>query len=167
MLSFDEKGRTPVKKYGGRKWTDSKYHFIPYSQKIKGIFDIFAAKNIHNGKIHYKFYSWKNSYIVIDFIEYLLTHVYPDKDIYIILDGWSAHRSNAFYAYVDLHPRLHLAPLPTCSSWMNPIERDFSRIQRDVLNNSDFSTPLEVMNIISSYIEKELSSCSKITWQSL
>ena len=90
-------------------------------------------------------------------IDYLLHQVYPDKHVYIILDGWSAHRSNAFYAYVDLQPRLHIVPLPTCCSWMNPIERIFSRIQRDVLNNSDFSNPIQVMDIISSYIEKELN----------
>jgi len=36
---------------------------------------------------------------------------------------------------------------------MNPIEQDFSHIQRDVLNNSDFNSPKEVMNMISAYIE--------------
>jgi hypothetical protein len=63
-----------------------------------------------------------------------------------------------FFAYADLQPRLHLIPLLTCSSWMNDIERDFSHIQRDVLDNSDFSCPREVMNMISAYIEKELNS---------
>ena len=158
VLSFDEKGRTPVKHYAGKKWTVEKYIFTPYSQKIKGIFDIFAARNIHNGKRHIRFYSWKNSYIVIDFIEWLLKEVYPDFHIYFILDGWSAHRSNAFNAFIDLHPRAHLAPLPTCSSWMNPIEQDFSHIQRDVLDNSDCSCPRELMDLISSYVEKELNS---------
>jgi len=158
VLSFDEKGRTPVKQYSGRKWTNEKYYFTPYTQKVKGLFDIFAVKNVHTRKRHYRFYSWKNSFIVIDFIDWLLYTVYPDNHIYLILDGWSAHRSNAFYAYVDLQPRLHLVPLPTCSSWMNDIERDFSHIQRDVLDNSDFSCPKEVMEMISTYIEKELNS---------
>jgi len=65
-LSFDEKGRTPVKQYTGAKWTNDKYYYAPYTQKVKGIFDIFAAQNIHTGKRHHKFYDWKNSYIVID-----------------------------------------------------------------------------------------------------
>jgi hypothetical protein len=39
---------------------------------------------------------------------------------------------------------------------MNPIEQDFSRIQRDVLDNSNFSCPREAMNMIMAYIEKEL-----------
>lgn len=158
MLSFDEKGRTPVKQYAGTKWTNDKHCFTPYTQKIKGIFDIFAVQNIHTGERHHRFYSWKNSFIVIDFIDWLLYHIYPDNEVYVILDGWSAHRSHAFYAYADLQPRLHLVPLPTCSSWMNPVERDFSRIQHDVLDNSDFSCPKEAMQMISAYIEKELNS---------
>ena len=158
VLSFDEKGRTPVKKYAGVKWTCDKYYFTPYAQKIKGIFDFFAVKNVHTGKRHYRFYDWKNSFIVIDFMQWLLYQVYPDDEIYIILDGWSAHRSNMFFAYADLQPRLHPVLLPTCSSWMNPIEQDFSHIQRDVLDNSDFSSPKEAMSMISSYIEKELNS---------
>ncbi|MCJ7698159.1 MAG: transposase [Thermoplasmata archaeon] len=147
-----------MKQYVGTKWTGNKHYFTPYAQKIKGIFDIFAAQNIHTGERHHRFYSWKNSFIVIDFIDWLLYQIYPENEIYVILDGWSAHRSHAFYAYADLQPRLHLVPLPTCSSWMNPIERDFSHIQRDVLDNSDFSCPMETMEMISAYIKKELNS---------
>lgn len=122
------------------------------------MFDIFAVKNIHSGKRHHRFYSWKNSFIVIDFIDWLLHTVYPYNDLYLIIDGWSAHRSNMFFAYADLQPRLHLAPLPTCSSWMNDIERDFAHIQRDVLDNSHFESAKECMKVISDYFEKELNS---------
>lgn len=158
MLSFDEKGRTPVKQYPGKKWTQENHYFTPYTQQVKGIFDLFAVKNIHTGQRHHRFYDWKNSFIVIDFVDWLLHTVYLDKEVYLILDEWSAHRSNDFFAYADLQPRLHPVFLPTCSSWMNDIERDFSHIQRDVLDNSDFSCPREAMSMISAYIEKELNS---------
>lgn len=139
-------------------WTCNEKYRVPYGQKVKGLVDIFAAKNVHTGKRHYKFYDWKNSFIVIDFIDWILKDVYPDRDVYVIHDGWSAHRSRAFRAYADLQPRLHMVPLPTCSSWMNDIERDFSRIQREVLDNSDFGSAMEAINTISAFIEKELNS---------
>ena len=157
VLSFDEKGRTPIKKFGGRKWGDNNY-YTPYKQKIKGLIDIFAAKNIHNGNRHYKFYTWKNSFIVIDFVDWLVRKVYPDKEVYLIHDNWSPHKSNTFYAYIDLQPRLHLVPLPTTCSWMNDIERDFSRLQREVLDNSNFENPKQAMERISDFFEKELNS---------
>ena len=43
LLSFDEKGRTPIKKFSGRKCTNDKLYKIPHAQKVKGLVDIFAA----------------------------------------------------------------------------------------------------------------------------
>lgn len=110
---------------------------------------------MHNGGVHYAFYDWKNSFIVINFLEKLLA-IYPDKKLYIIWDGWSAHRSEMIKAFVDLHPRIKIIPLPTRASWLNPIERDFGQIQRFVLNNSDFKTVREGMQAIGEFIAKEL-----------
>ena len=82
ILSFDEKGKTPVKQYEGRKYTADKY-FAPYKQKVKGIVDFFAVKNIHTGETFHYFYDWKNSFIVIDFFEKLLNK-FSNKVLYII-----------------------------------------------------------------------------------
>lgn len=158
VLSFDEKGRTPVKEFSGRKWTIDENYRIPYSQKVKSLVDIFAAKNIHTEKRHYGFYDWKNSFTVIDFVSKLLNDVYTDKEIYLILDGWSAHKSGAFHAFADLQSRLHLVPLPRCASWMNDIERDFSRLQLEVLDNSNFANPRELIDVVSAFFEKVLNS---------
>lgn len=157
MLSFDEKGKTAVKKYGGQKYVFKGYYHVPYGQKVKGVCDLFAARNLHTGKIHRSFYDWKNSFIVIEFLEKLMK-IHPKEDIYIIWDGWSAHRSSYTKVFLDLHPRIKILPLPTRASWLNPIERDFGRIQKFVLNNSDFSSVKETMEAIDFYIEKELCS---------
>lgn len=156
IISFDEKGKAAIKKYGGRKYVFRGYYHIPYGQKVKGVCDLFAARNVKTGQIHYAFYDWKNSFIVIDFLEMLLKR-YPGKDIYIIWDGWSAHTSSYTKIFIDLNPRIKILPLPTRASWLNPIERDFSSIQRFVLNNSDFGSVRECMGAIGDYIEKELS----------
>lgn len=155
VFSFDEKGKTAIKHYGGQRYSFRGYYHIPYGQKVKGICDLFAARDVHNGDVHYAFYDWKNSFIVINFLEKLLA-IYPDKELYIIWDGWSAHRSEMIKAFVDLHPRIKIIPLPTRASWLNPIERDFGQIQRFVLNNSDFKTVKEGMQAIGEFIAKEL-----------
>ncbi|MEK6893611.1 MAG: transposase [Nanoarchaeota archaeon] len=157
VLSYDEKGQTAIKQYGGQSFCFRGYSHIPYGQKVRGICDLFAARNVHSKKMHHKFYDWKNSFIVIDFLQELLK-VYPEKDIYIIWDGWSAHTFGAIKAFLDLTPRIKIAPLPTRASWLNPIERDFGLIQRFVLNNSNFETMKETMEAITDYITKELSS---------
>ena len=114
------------------------------------------ARNLHTGKRHYTFYDWKNSFIVTQFLEKLL-EIYPDVDIYIIWDGWSAHRSEHTKMFLDLHPRIKILSLPTRASWLNPVERDFGSIQRFLLNNSNFESVKEGMGAISNFIEKEPS----------
>jgi hypothetical protein len=41
---------------------------------------------------------------------------------------------------------------------MNSIERIFSRIQVEVLDNSDFQSSLEAIYTVSAFLEKELNS---------
>jgi len=157
VLSFDEKGKTAIKVYGGQKYVFRGYYHVPYGQKVKGICDLFMARNIHTGKRHYAFYDWKNSFIVTQFLEKLLS-LYPCMDIYIIWDGWSAHRSEHIKMFLDLYPRIKILPLPTRASWLNHVERDFSSIQRFLLNNSDFGSVKEFMGATELFIEKELCS---------
>jgi transposase len=118
---------------------------------------LFAARDLHSKKVHFRFYDWKNSFIVIDFFKELL-NIYKDKILCIILDGWSAHRSGMLRAFLDLCPRIKLFFLPTRASWLNPIERDFGLMQRFVLNNSNFESVKETMEVLGDYITKELSS---------
>jgi hypothetical protein len=49
---------------------------------------------------------WKNSFTVIEYVNWLLQEVYPENDIYLILDNWSAHKSNAFHAYADFTTKI-------------------------------------------------------------
>lgn len=157
MLSFDEKGKTAIKVYGGQKYVFKGYYHTPYGQKVKGICDLFMARNLRTGKRHYTFFDWKNSFIVTQFLEQLLV-IYPNGNIYIIWDGWSAHTSEHTKMFLDLHPRIKILPLPTRASWLNPVERDFSTIQRFLLNNSDFQTVKELMGATDVFIQKELYS---------
>ena len=122
MLSFDEKGRTPVKQYEGRKWFDNYgeegnnlIYKIPGKQNVRGLVDYFAAKDIHTGKIYHAGYDWKNAFIAMDFCERLLREI-PDKIIYLILDCWSVHRSKELRIFTDPNPRLRLVFLPTNAS---------------------------------------------------
>jgi transposase len=113
-----------------------------------------AAIDIHTGKIHFWFHDWKNSFMIIQCFEDLLSK-YPQRDIYIILDNWRANKSYAIKVWAFFHPRLHLVYTPTNSSWMNMIERVFSKFEKDILQNSNFQTVKEALKRISNYFEKE------------
>ena len=113
-----------------------------------------AGVNIKTGKVHYWFHDWKNSFVVIECLEKLLEE-YPEKEIYIIMDNWSAHKSHAIKVWNYFTPKIHLVYLPSGASFLNKIERVFGFLSRDVLQNSNFKTVREAMNRISNYFEKE------------
>ena len=113
-----------------------------------------AGMNIETGKIHYWFYDWKNSFVVIECLESLLRE-YPGKEIYVIMDNWSAHKSYDVKVWNALHPRMHLVFLPSGASFLNKIERVFGFLSRDVLQNSNFQNVREAMKNISTYFDKE------------
>ena len=113
-----------------------------------------AGLNIKTGKVHYWFYDWKNSFIVIECLEKLLEE-YPEKEIYVIMDNWTAHKSYAVKVWNTFHERMHLVYLPSGASFLNKIERVFGFLSRDVLQNSNFQSVEEAINRISNYFEKE------------
>lgn len=156
MFSFDEKAKIAIKEYGGYVYTKEKKIKHPAKQKVRGLLEMPAAINIHTGCIHYWFYDWKNSFIVIECFESLLEK-YPDNDIYIIIDCWRAHTSYAIKVWNFFHPRFHLVYTPTKASWMNMIERVFSKFDKDILQNSNFPSVRAAMEKISYYFDNELS----------
>lgn len=154
VISFDEKAKIAIKEYFGNVYTKEKKVSYPAKQKVKGLLEMPAGINIKNGKVHYWFYDWKNSFVVIECLEKLLDE-YPEKEIYVIMDNWSAHKSYSIKVWNYFRPRMHLVYLPSGASFLNKIERVFGFVSRDVLQNSNFKTVREAMERISNYFEKE------------
>lgn len=67
---------------------------------------------------------------------------YCSRNLHNRENGWSVHKSNVLKIFETLNPRLHLIPSPTCSYWMNPIERVFSRVYKEAMDNSNFKSYL-------------------------
>jgi transposase len=158
VISFDEKAKIAIKEYGGHIWTKDKRPRYPARQHVKGLLEMVAGLNIHSGEIHYWFHDWKNSFIIIHCLERLLA-AYPGKEVYVILDNWKAHKSYEVRAWLAFHPRMHLVYLPLSASWLNHIERVFSRLARDVLHNSCFQTVMEAIHAIDLYFQNEPCFC--------
>ena len=76
IISFDEKAKIAIKEYKGYIYTKEKKVTYPAKQKVNGLLEMPAGINIKTGKIHYWFYDWKNSFVVIECLEKLLEE-YP------------------------------------------------------------------------------------------
>lgn len=141
-----------LKAYSGRAWC-KKPHKVPAKQRIYGKTELLGALDVYSGKPWLRFFKKKGAREVILFFEFLRKR-HRHYRLYFILDCWRAHRSKALKRYLQGKP-ITLVELPTNCSWLNPIERVFSEIQTQVLDNSNFKTLSALKQAVRSYVRKE------------
>ena len=77
----------------------------------------------------------------------------PRREIHVIVDNLSAHKTKAVQAFWDAHPRVHLHFTPTYASWLNQVELWFNKIERDLLERGIFTSLPDLARKIRRYIE--------------
>jgi putative transposase len=70
---------------------------------------------------------------VLAFLEHVLQHV--SGEVVLVLDNAAIHRAKAVSAFVETVERLTLVYLPPYSPELNPIEKVWAYIKRNVLGN--------------------------------
>jgi DDE superfamily endonuclease len=66
------------------------------------------------------------------------------KQIHIVLDNLSAHKTKAVKEFLEQNPRVRFHFTPTYSSWLNQVELWFAKIQRDVISRGVFTSVAEL-----------------------
>jgi transposase len=57
----------------------------------------------------------------VTFLSDLVATQSPRREIHVIVDNLSAHKTKGVQAFLDAHPRVHLHFTPTYSSWLNQV----------------------------------------------
>jgi transposase len=90
---------------------------------------------------------------VIGFLEYLCRR-YRSKDLIVIWDGATIHRSQAIKDFlVRKKGRIHLVALPGYSPELNPVELLWSQLKRD-LKNRVFLNLADLTEVVIEKIEQ-------------
>ena len=76
----------------------------------------------------------------VDFLSDVLATQPPRRDIHVIVDNLSAHKTKRVQAFLEAHPRVHLHFTPTYASWLNQVELWFGKIERDLLARGIFTS---------------------------
>jgi DDE superfamily endonuclease len=64
------------------------------------------------------------------------------REIHLILDNFSAHKTKAVTTWLDAHPRVHAHFRPRYSSWLNQMELRFARIEQDCIARGMFTSTI-------------------------
>jgi len=129
-----------------------------------GTLSLYAALDLKTGKVKGKTAKRHTSAEFIDFLSQLLTQTRWAKEIHIVLDNLSAHKTPAVEEFLAQHPKVRFHFTPTYSSWLNQVELWFAKIQRDVISRGVFTSVADLARKLRKYIGAYAKSARPFRW---
>lgn len=128
-----------------------------------GTCSLYAALEVATGKVIGR---CRQRHRSVELCEFLSTVIAgrPEKQIHIILDNLSAHKTSTVRAWLKAHPGVHLHYTPTYSSWLNQVEIWFGMITSQCIRRGTFTSVRDLMRRIDSYIQGYNQNARPFTW---
>jgi transposase len=129
-----------------------------------GTLSLYAALNVKSGKVTGKTAKRHTSADFIDFVTGVVRQTKWAKEIHIVLDNLSAHKTKAVEQFLQENPRVRFHFTPTYSSWLNQVELWFAKIQRDVIERGVFTSVADLSRKLHRYIRAYEKSARPFRW---
>ena len=105
-----------------------------------GTLSLYAALEVKTGKVVGKTAPRHTSAEFVGFLEEVVATTKGATEIHIVLDNLSAHKTKTVADFLEAHPKVRFHFTPTYSSWLNQMEIWFSKVERDVMARSVFTS---------------------------
>jgi len=129
-----------------------------------GTLSLYAAFNTRTGQVLGKTATRHTSAEFVAFLGELLAHQPRRKEVHVICDNLSAHKTKSVDEFLLNHPNVHLHYTPTYSSWLNQVEIWFSKIERDVIARGVFTSVTDLKRKLMRYIRYYNKSPKPVKW---
>ena len=136
---------------------------LSHEYKRHGTASLLASLEVHSGQVRAESIQRNDSATFIRFLRRLL-QAYPDKELYLIADNGSSHRSKRTLTWVAKHKRLHLTFTPTHASWLNQIEIWFGILTRKVVRRGIFKSRQELVDRLMNFIKAYNQEARPFEW---
>lgn len=136
---------------------------LSHEYKRNGTASLLASLEVHSGQVRAEPIHRNNSATFIRFLRRLLS-TYPAKELYIVADNGSSHRSKKTLAWVAKQKRLHLHFTPTHASWLNQIEIWFGILTRKVIRRGIFKSRDELVQRLMAFIDAYNNEARPFQW---
>ena len=129
-----------------------------------GTLSLYAALNTKSGTVLGKTAARHTSQEFVAFLADLVANQPRGKEIHLIADNLSAHKTRRVEQFLAAHPKVHLHYTPTYSSWLNQVENWFARIERDVIARGVFTSVKDLARKLMRYIRHYNRAPKPIKW---
>src|SRR6266478_2882591 len=129
-----------------------------------GTLSLYAALNTKSGKVLGQTAARHTTEEFVAFLGQLAALQPKAREIHIIADNLSAHKTKRVAQFLADHPKVHLHFTPTYSSWLNQVELWFGRIERDVVARGVFTSVNDLARKLMRYIRHHNQHAAPIKW---
>ena len=129
-----------------------------------GTLSLYAALNTRNGAVVGKTAARHTSQEFVAFLVDVVANQPRGKEIHLIADNLSAHKTKRVEQFLAAHPKVYLHYTPTYSSWLNQVENWFARIERDVIARGVFTSVKDLARKLKRYIRHYNRDPKPIKW---
>jgi transposase len=129
-----------------------------------GTLSLYAALEVSSGQVLGTTALRHTSAEFVAFLADVVATQPAEKEIHVIADNLSAHKTRAVTQFLALHPNLQLHYTPTYSSWLNQVEIWFSKIQRDLITRGLFTSRADLARKIARYIKGHNKNAKPFKW---
>ncbi len=129
-----------------------------------GTLSLYAALNTATGEVLGKTAAHHTSEEFVAFLSDIVAHQPRNREIHIIADNLSAHKTQRVRDFLQTHPNFQIHYTPTYSSWLNQVENWFSKIERDVIARGIFTSLKDLHKKLMTYIRLYNNVAKPIKW---
>ena len=129
-----------------------------------GTLSLYAALDVKTGRVEGKTAKRHTSAEFLGFLRHLVKKAGRAKEIHIVLDNLSAHKTKAVEEFLEQNPKVRFHFTPTYSSWLNQVELWFAKIQRDVIARGVFTSVADLARKLRKYIRAYAKSAKPFRW---
>jgi len=130
-----------------------------------GTLSLYAAFNTKTGEVLGKTAERHTSSEFVAFLTDIVANQPAGKEIHVIADNLSAHKTTRVEEFLAQHPNVHLHFTPTYSSWLNQVELWFAKIERDVIARGVFTSVADLKRKLMRYIRRYNKQAKPVKWK--
>ena len=130
-----------------------------------GTLSLYAAFNTKTGEVLGKTAQRHTSAEFVAFLNDIVANQRRGKEIHVIADNLSAHKTKRVDEFLAAHLNVHLHFTPTYSSWLNQVELWFGKIERDVIARGVFTSVSDLKRKLMRYIRHYNTQPKPVKWK--
>ena len=130
-----------------------------------GTLSLYAALNPQTGEVIGQTTARHTSQEFVAFLEGVLATQPAEREVHVILDNFSTHRTELVKHFLQQHPNVTFHFTPTYSSWLNQVESWFSKLQREVIDRGIFTSLADLNRKILRYIRLYQKAAKPFQWK--